>query len=99
MTEAVFNYCDARGVSILQDLELKITPPNEFNDPFEFRPRVTCSSVNRKFKHLVRGKDQLRGMFVDQEVAGFSGNFRQFKKQLKKLVPQLLTLLRQKCRK
>jgi len=38
MTDAVFKYCDARGVSILQDLELKITPPNEFNDPFEFRP-------------------------------------------------------------
>lgn len=93
MTEAVFKYCDARGVSILQNLELKITPPNEFNDPFEFRPRVTCSSVNRKFKHLVRGKDQLRGMFVDQKVAGFSGNFRQFKKQLRKARPTIVSTL------
>jgi len=27
------------GTSILRDLEVKITPPAEFNDPFEFSPR------------------------------------------------------------
>jgi hypothetical protein len=32
-------------------------------------------------------------MFVDQKVAGFSGNFRQFKKQLKKARPTIVSAL------
>ncbi len=34
----VYKYCDHQGVSILRQLRLKVTPPNEFNDIFEFRP-------------------------------------------------------------
>jgi hypothetical protein len=39
----LFKYCDARGIDILQSLRLKVTPPNEFNDPFEFLPKVDFS--------------------------------------------------------
>lgn len=37
---SLFKYCDARGIDILQSLRLRVTPPNQFNDPFEFLPRV-----------------------------------------------------------
>ena len=40
----VFKYCDARGVEILTNLELKVTPPNQFNDPFEFMANIACSN-------------------------------------------------------
>jgi len=91
--KVVFKYCDARGVSILQNLELKVTPPNQFNDPFEFRPRVTCSSANRRFKHLLRDKNELRRIFLQQRSAGFKGDFREFKKQLRKVRPTIVQQL------
>jgi hypothetical protein len=36
----LFKYCDSRGIDILQSLRLRVTPPNQFNDPFEFMPKV-----------------------------------------------------------
>ncbi|HZL13479.1 MAG TPA: DUF2971 domain-containing protein [Verrucomicrobiae bacterium] len=42
--KVVYKYCNAHGVDILQNLELKITPPNQFNDPFELTPQMICSN-------------------------------------------------------
>jgi hypothetical protein len=35
-----FKYCGASGLLVLKNLQIKVTPPNEFNDPFEFSPVV-----------------------------------------------------------
>jgi hypothetical protein len=35
-----FKYCDKSGLLVLKNLQVKVTPPNEFNDPFEFSPVV-----------------------------------------------------------
>jgi len=35
-----FKYCGESGVLVLKNLQIKATPPNEFNDPFEFSPVV-----------------------------------------------------------
>lgn len=32
----VYKFCGKYGLEILRTLELKVTPPNQFNDPFEF---------------------------------------------------------------
>ena len=34
----VFYYCTSSGLTIIENLEIKITPPSELNDPFEFYP-------------------------------------------------------------
>jgi hypothetical protein len=34
-----YKYVGDRGISILEDLRLKVSPPNAFNDPFELTPR------------------------------------------------------------
>src|SRR5260221_617662 len=34
-----YKYAGAAGIKVIVDLRLKITPPNEFNDPFELTPR------------------------------------------------------------
>ena len=39
----VFYFCSPAGVKVLEDLEVKITRPAEFNDPFEFLPRPNGS--------------------------------------------------------
>lgn len=38
----IFQYCPEGGAFILENRQLKITPPNQFNDPFEFSPIVEC---------------------------------------------------------
>ena len=34
-----YKYAGDSGIKVLEDLRLKVTPPNEFNDPFELTPR------------------------------------------------------------
>ena len=41
MPPQLFKYCSSEdGLKVLNGVALKATPPNEFNDPFEFRPVV-----------------------------------------------------------
>lgn len=83
MPEEVFKYCDSHGVDILRNLELKITPPDQFNDPFEFTPRVTCSSPRQHIKRLLNNKAEMRDMFLEQKREGsFTGSYRDFKRRL-----------------
>jgi hypothetical protein len=37
---ALYKYCNETGKLILQNLEIKVTPPKELNDPCEMRPVV-----------------------------------------------------------
>lgn len=90
---AVYKYCDSHGVEILRNTELKITPPSQFNDPFEFTPRVTCSNLPRKAKALLRNKDNVRGLYLSKKATGqFTGSFREFRDSLRKARPQLRDL-------
>lgn len=36
----LYKYLDHHGLDAIYNLELKLTPPNEFNDPLEFTPRL-----------------------------------------------------------
>ncbi len=36
----LYKYCTPSGIDILRNSRLKITPPNQFNDPFELAPRM-----------------------------------------------------------
>ena len=77
----VYKYCDADGTDILLKLRLKITPPNRFNDPFEFAPRMKPSARPREARRLVRDKGSERAMFEAMTAQGhFTGNFKKFKK-------------------
>src|SRR5437870_1718729 len=39
MARLIYKYFDRSGVEVLRNLQLKVTPPNRFNDLFEFTPR------------------------------------------------------------
>jgi hypothetical protein len=43
--ERLFTFCKASGLRILTDGRLKITPPDQFNDPFEVLPGVSLDGV------------------------------------------------------
>jgi hypothetical protein len=36
----LYKYCTPTGVDVLRNLRIKVTPPNQFNDPFELAPRM-----------------------------------------------------------
>lgn len=77
----VYKYCSPRGVAILQTLELKITPPNQFNDPFEFTPRMICSAPMRRARDILKKKKNLRILYEGEREAGlFFGNFRDYRR-------------------
>ncbi len=44
----LFKYMNHFGVDILRDLRLKVTPPNELNDPFEFSPYLPPGKVTEE---------------------------------------------------
>jgi len=44
----LYKYAGPSGIRILDDLRLKVTPPNELNDPFELTPR-SLDRMTRKY--------------------------------------------------
>jgi hypothetical protein len=72
----VYKYCDRHGLEILRSLEIKITPPDLFNDPFEFTPHVICSSPSQvASEDLPFLKERYEG---DREAGRFTGSFQEF---------------------
>ena len=45
----LYKYAGESGLRILEDLRLKITPPNEFNDPFEVTPHAILCELFQSF--------------------------------------------------
>ena len=72
------------GVEILKHLELKVTPPNQFNDPFEFTPHIISSNPIRKARAILKSKTHLKDWYVAEIRAGnFRGTFREYRKFVK----------------
>jgi Protein of unknown function (DUF2971) len=83
--EHLYKYCDTRGADILRKLRLKITPPNRFNDPFEFAPRMTASVPPEEVHKLI--ERSLPEIFEEKTAKGeVVGDFKEFKKIV---LPQL----------
>jgi len=89
----VYKYCDGYGIEILRNLEIKIAPPNQFNDPFEFTPHIICSNTRRLAKRMVKEKAAIRELYEQDKRQGtFKGNFRDYRKRHKANQPALLKL-------
>ena len=70
----VYKYCDPRGVDIFTNLRLRVTPPNRFNDFFEFAPRMKPTLASGSFEVGGGNGDELVGVHVaDADVLGIAG--------------------------
>jgi hypothetical protein len=49
----LFKYTSHFGVGILRDLQLRVTPPKELNDPFEFSPYPIGQVTENQVQHYV----------------------------------------------
>jgi hypothetical protein len=90
----VYKYCDNHGVSVLRNLEFKITPPNQFNDPFEFTPRIICSDPHSYAKRILRNKAHIKDLYERLiRCDGFVGSFRQFREHVRSDRPEMVRIM------
>jgi hypothetical protein len=81
--DTVYKFCGKHGLTTLCNLELLVRPPNQFNDPFEFTPKVVYSDQVlyakrvlaldpvREWLHQLYLKSNFRGTFDEyQKLSG-----------------------------
>ena len=75
----LYKYGTPRGVDILRNLRLKITPPNQFNDPFELAPRMEEQLTREKAFEALTEPRILTKTYQDLiKTNQFVGTFEQF---------------------
>jgi len=74
-----FKYCGESGLLVLKNHQLKVTPPNEFNDPFEFSP-VVCNPNPKEYAEKTVRKVITEPTFFEANRLAFSHlkNFQEF---------------------
>jgi len=94
--DTVYKYCGSHGVAVLRNSELKITPPNQFNDPFEFTPRMICSDTSRYAKRLFKTKANIKKLYeMKREDGGLAGSFHEFRKFMSDRRPLLFGMMKE----
>jgi hypothetical protein len=74
MSSLIYKYFGKHGVDVIERLELKVTPPNQFNDVFEVTPRPSTEPLSREaFDELI---DSEAGQNWLQETSAKSKKFR-----------------------
>jgi hypothetical protein len=83
-----YKYFGKLGIKVIEDLRLKITPPNEFNDPFELTPRSKFTiTVDDMVNRAKTEPDHFRGVFEDMKKDGYPHTFERFIAELPTIIP------------
>jgi len=90
----LYKYCNRWGIDILQYRRLKITPFNEFNDPFELAPRMRPDFNIEDARALTRDLGFQRALYERTVALGqFPGSFDAFAEMLAGMKPDLASKL------
>ena len=76
MPPEIYKFFNAKGIDLLQNLRLKITPPNAFNDPFELTANATGEMTPEESLQLAGNEDAMRDIYVE---LGSPGTFEDFR--------------------
>jgi hypothetical protein len=77
--DTVYKFCRGHGLNILRNLELKITPPNEFNDPFEFTPKNGYSDQVGYARRQLQQEPVIKWLYDTMHAQGtFVGSSEEF---------------------
>jgi hypothetical protein len=77
--DTVYKFCGGHGLRILINLELRITPPNQFNDPFEFTPKNGYSDPDGYVRRQLQKAPVIRWLYDTlREQGKFGGSFQEF---------------------
>lgn len=88
---ALYQYNGEHGKLVLQNLQLKVTPPNEFNDPFEMSPIVKCADPKAYAVGMAK-KALLDPSFFDHHRTTFPdcATFTEFQTKYGHLLPHMV---------
>ncbi len=86
----LYKYATAHsGFKIIEQLRLKVTPPNEFNDPFELTPRATLKkTLEATMLEAAKTDPEHFRPVYDNLVKhdGYPGSFDQFRSDLPTMI-------------
>jgi hypothetical protein len=86
----VYKYAGDSGLKIIEGLRLKVTPPNEFNDPFEITPNSRrARPLTEMLADVSKDSKFYQGVFNDMVQDGFyHDSLEQFIKDLPSELPK-----------
>jgi hypothetical protein len=95
MPPLIYKYFGKHGVEVVENFELKVTPPNEFNDLFEVTPQPSVEALSRpEFDTLMdsdAGQNWLNEALKSEKFrrgfARFGGDRQRFYEHLAPLMP------------
>ncbi len=90
----LYKYSSEAGIGILEDLCLKVTPPNELNDPFEFTPRSLNSTTRKHLSKMVdEDPEQFRTAYYENRMLAEKANvsFEDFLSRVRTMPRKLLS--------
>jgi DUF2971 family protein len=75
----IYKYFGKYGVEAVENFELKVTPPNEFNDLFEVTPRPWAKPLSRQeFDKIIDSEALSKSEKIRRVYAQFEGNRERF---------------------
>ncbi len=86
----LYKYAGDSGIRILEDLRLKVTPPNEFNDPFEITPNTKrARSLAEMIASANKESKFYRAVYEEMVAdAAYAGSFEQFIQDMSWAIPK-----------
>ena len=101
MEPALYKYVSSSGLDILINQRIKATPPNRFNDVFEFQPLFEGKPSNRMVKRHLRNNNDLHGQYeMDRKLGRTGESFKEYKKRMRamhrEIVPAIATQVAEK---
>jgi len=84
-----YKYAGHSGIKVLEDLRLKVTPPNEFNDRFELTPRSKLTVTLDYLLGLLRNEPEWFRRPYEEMVQNdkYPHNFERFLSNLPRVIP------------
>jgi hypothetical protein len=84
-----YKYAGDRGINILEDLRLKVTPPNDFNDPFELTPRSKFTiTLDYMLNRVHNDPEWFREPYNDMvQHEGYPHSFERFLADMPRVIP------------
>lgn len=87
----LYKYCSPADVDIFRESRLKVTPPDQFNDPFEFAPRMIEALSPELAASLGADPEVRKRAFeVAVEQRGFPGSFADFENSIAAGAPRTI---------
>lgn len=86
MIPPLYKYVSPAGLDILVNQRIKATPPNRFNDAFEFQPLFEGKPSRAMVRHHILDKETLREQYHSDVIAGRTvESFKQYKTRIRGL--------------